>query len=152
MALTIPGKLRRLTLPVAWRQAEHVSEPAFLAPASEGGTISAVGPSCSIPPANALGRRSEVFDPVPVKPTRLTLNSNGWGASAVDALSTAIVMQNRRIVNQIVNYIPTIDFSKSYQNNPVSLFETTMRYLGGKRLAITASCASPSMSNLGRRA
>lgn len=56
---------------------------------------------------------------------------NGWGASAVDALSTALVMQNATIVNQILEYIPSIDFSKSHNDDPVSLFETTIRYLGG---------------------
>lgn len=54
---------------------------------------------------------------------------NGWGASAVDALSTAIMMRNAEVVNQILDYIPTIDYSKT--NQMVSLFETTIRYLGG---------------------
>lgn len=56
---------------------------------------------------------------------------NGWGASAVDAFSTALVMQDQDIVNQILAYIPTIDFSVSYENEQVSMFETTIRYLGG---------------------
>ncbi|KAK0641123.1 glycoside hydrolase family 47 protein [Cercophora newfieldiana] len=54
---------------------------------------------------------------------------NGWGASAVDALSTALVMQNFKVVDQILDYIPTINFD--YTNQSVSLFETTIRYLGG---------------------
>ncbi|KAF7585273.1 maturation of Asn-linked oligosaccharides protein [Aspergillus hancockii] len=54
---------------------------------------------------------------------------NGWGASAVDALSTAIIMQNATIVNQIVDHIAQIDYSKT--KDRVSLFETTIRYLGG---------------------
>ncbi|PLN80649.1 mannosyl-oligosaccharide alpha-1,2-mannosidase 1B [Aspergillus taichungensis] len=54
---------------------------------------------------------------------------NGWGASAVDALSTAIVMGNETIVNEILDFIPTIDFSRT--DDEVSLFETTIRYLGG---------------------
>ncbi|KAL2358271.1 putative 1,2-alpha-mannosidase [Cryomyces antarcticus] len=56
---------------------------------------------------------------------------NGWGASAIDALTTATVMQIPEIVNEILAYVPNIDFSKSYQNEPVSLFETTIRYMGG---------------------
>ena len=56
---------------------------------------------------------------------------NGWGASAVDALSTACVMEIPDIVNQIVNYIPSIDWSVSYEDEVVSVFETTIRYLGG---------------------
>ncbi|KAF2502572.1 putative 1,2-alpha-mannosidase [Lophium mytilinum] len=54
---------------------------------------------------------------------------NGWGASAVDALSTALVMELSDVVNEIIEYVPTIDFSKT--STEVSLFETTIRYLGG---------------------
>ncbi|KAF2477011.1 mannosyl-oligosaccharide alpha-1,2-mannosidase-like protein [Lindgomyces ingoldianus] len=54
---------------------------------------------------------------------------NAWGASAVDALSTALVMGQKDIVNQILDYIPTIDYTKTATE--VSLFETTIRYLGG---------------------
>jgi mannosyl-oligosaccharide alpha-1,2-mannosidase len=60
---------------------------------------------------------------------KLIISRNGWGASAIDALSTAIVMGEADIVNQIVEYVPKIDFSKT--NSTVSLFETTIRYLGG---------------------
>jgi mannosyl-oligosaccharide alpha-1,2-mannosidase len=56
---------------------------------------------------------------------------NGWGASAVDALSTALVMGIPSIVNEIINYVPSIDWSVSANDEPVSLFETTIRYLGG---------------------
>ena len=35
------------------------------------------------------------------------------------------------IVDEILAFIPTIDWSVSYQNEQVSLFETTIRYLGG---------------------
>ncbi|KAI2883930.1 CAZyme family GH47 [Aspergillus niger] len=54
---------------------------------------------------------------------------NGWGASAVDALSTAVIMRNATIVNQILDHVAKIDYSKT--NTTVSLFETTIRYLGG---------------------
>lgn len=57
------------------------------------------------------------------------LGRNGWGASAVDAFSTAIVMQIPSIVNTILEYIPTIDYDVTTEQ--VSLFETTIRYLGG---------------------
>lgn len=62
---------------------------------------------------------------------RLNLIRNGWGASAVDALSTALVMGQSDIVRQITDFIPTIDYSMSIPNESVSLFETTIRYLGG---------------------
>jgi mannosyl-oligosaccharide alpha-1,2-mannosidase len=56
---------------------------------------------------------------------------NGWGASAVDALSTAILMESQDVVTTILEYIPSINFNVSKSNEPVSLFETTIRYLGG---------------------
>lgn len=40
-------------------------------------------------------------------------------------------MEIPSIVNQIVRYVPTIDWSVSKGNAGVSLFETTIRYLGG---------------------
>ena len=58
-------------------------------------------------------------------------NSNGWGASAIDALSTALVMGNAEIVKQILAYVPDIDWSVSADDQPVSLFETTIRYVAG---------------------
>lgn len=39
-------------------------------------------------------------------------------------------MGHKEIVDQILDYVPTIDFTRSNQNI-VSLFETTIRYLGG---------------------
>ena len=55
----------------------------------------------------------------------ITYSRNGWGASAVDALSTAIIMELPDIVKTIVDYIPTINYT--YTDQPVSLFETTIR-------------------------
>lgn len=40
-------------------------------------------------------------------------------------------MGKQDVVEQILEYIPTIDFSVSYNDTVVSLFETTIRYLGG---------------------
>lgn len=57
--------------------------------------------------------------------------SNGWGASAIDALSTALIMGKTDVVSQILDFVPEIDFSVSYNDTVVSLFETTIRYLGG---------------------
>lgn len=54
---------------------------------------------------------------------------NGWGASAVDAFSTALIMCNWDVVDQILEYVPVINFDKT--TTEVSLFETTIRYLGG---------------------
>ena len=54
---------------------------------------------------------------------------NHWGASAVDALSTALVMESQPIVTDILNYIATIDYTTT--STEVSLFETTIRYMAG---------------------
>ena len=54
---------------------------------------------------------------------------NNWGASAVDALSTALVMEIQPVVTDILDYIATIDYTTTVTE--VSLFETTIRYLAG---------------------
>ncbi|KAI4165248.1 MAG: hypothetical protein LQ342_001116 [Letrouitia transgressa] len=54
---------------------------------------------------------------------------NQWGASAIDGLSTALVMQIQPIVSQVLDLIAKIDFSQT--ETQVSLFETTIRYLAG---------------------
>lgn len=40
-------------------------------------------------------------------------------------------MGNTEVVAQILDYVPDIDFSVSFNGTEVSLFETTIRYLGG---------------------
>jgi mannosyl-oligosaccharide alpha-1,2-mannosidase len=47
----------------------------------------------------------------------------------VDALSTAIVIGNEKAVDQILDHIAKIDFTTT--RDRISLFETTIRYLGG---------------------
>ncbi|KAF2423209.1 seven-hairpin glycosidase [Tothia fuscella] len=54
---------------------------------------------------------------------------NGWGATAVEALGTATIMDIPEIVDSILDFIPTINFLKT--KDPVDVFETTIRYLGG---------------------
>lgn len=53
----------------------------------------------------------------------------------VDALDTAVIMEQTDIVNIILDYIPTVDFTKNNAAPPnpewTSLFETNIRYLGG---------------------
>jgi mannosyl-oligosaccharide alpha-1,2-mannosidase len=70
-------------------------------------------------------------------------NSAGWGASAIDALSTATVMGDKKVVNQILDYVPTIDFTKANYSGSVSLFETTIRYLGGLVSGMGSISATP---------
>ena len=54
---------------------------------------------------------------------------NDWGATAVDALGTAILMGKTDVVNMVIDHIRNIDFSKT--DSSISVFETTIRYLGG---------------------
>ncbi|SMQ53973.1 unnamed protein product [Zymoseptoria tritici ST99CH_3D1] len=58
---------------------------------------------------------------------------NGWGLTMINSLDTAIIMGQQDIVDIILHFIPTVDFTKN--NSPdsadTSLFETTIRYLGG---------------------
>ncbi|KAK1775008.1 glycoside hydrolase [Copromyces sp. CBS 386.78] len=72
---------------------------------------------------------------------------NGWGASAVDAFSTALVMRDWSVVAQILSYVPTIDFTKT--STEVSLFETTIRYLGGLISAYDLMTSNPLFSDPG---
>lgn len=63
---------------------------------------------------------------------------NGWGASAVDAFTTALVMGESDIVAEILNLISTTNFDVT--DTQVSLFETTIRYLGGM---LAGECMNP---------
>ncbi|KAF4583556.1 maturation of Asn-linked oligosaccharides protein [Pleurotus pulmonarius] len=56
---------------------------------------------------------------------------NGWGATIVDALPTMVIMGLDDLFAEGLNFSSHIDFSKSQTSATVSLFETTIRYLGG---------------------
>ncbi|KAJ7285729.1 glycoside hydrolase family 47 protein [Mycena rebaudengoi] len=61
---------------------------------------------------------------------------NGWGASIVDALTTMKIMRLdnfavQELFAEAVNFSSSIDFSESKTSDTVSVFETTIRYLGG---------------------
>nr|XP_036587807.1 mannosyl-oligosaccharide alpha-mannosidase precursor [Colletotrichum truncatum]KAF6798948.1 mannosyl-oligosaccharide alpha-mannosidase precursor [Colletotrichum truncatum] len=77
------------------------------------------------------GYRKFAFPNDTLKPVSNTFENdrNGWGASAVDALSTAIIMENKDVVGQILDFVPNINFDVT--TTEVSVFETTIRYLGG---------------------
>lgn len=70
---------------------------------------------------------------------------NGWGASAIDAFSTALVMRDWSVVSQILAYVPKIDFTKT--STEISLFETTIRYLGGLISAYDLLTSEPLVSD-----
>lgn len=55
-----------------------------------------------------------------------------WAVTAIDALTTAIVMEDADVVKQILDYVPKIDFTTTKAKQAsISLFETNIRYLGG---------------------
>ncbi|KFA60501.1 hypothetical protein S40285_06897 [Stachybotrys chlorohalonatus IBT 40285] len=57
---------------------------------------------------------------------------NGWGVTAVDSLSTAIILEDSAIVQQILELISDINFTTTtIVNETISVFETNIRYLGG---------------------
>ncbi|PPJ56929.1 hypothetical protein CBER1_02222 [Cercospora berteroae] len=61
---------------------------------------------------------------------------NGWGLTAIDGLDTAIIMEQQDIGDIVLDFVPTVDFTKNNAKGPqdaqtTSLFETDIRYLGG---------------------
>ena len=55
----------------------------------------------------------------------------GWGATAIDALSTAIIMEKTEVVIEILRFIETIDFEVVKGGKNIQLFEVTIRHFGG---------------------
>ncbi|KAJ7876397.1 glycoside hydrolase family 47 protein [Mycena leptocephala] len=55
----------------------------------------------------------------------------GWGATIVDAMSTMLVMGQTDLFNEAVNFSSHIDFSVAPAGGTVSVFETTIRFVGG---------------------
>ncbi|KAJ4482500.1 glycoside hydrolase family 47 protein [Lentinula aciculospora] len=56
---------------------------------------------------------------------------NGWGATIVDAMGTMLLMDFTDLFNQALDFVTKIDFRQSNTPSSVSLFETTIRYVGG---------------------
>jgi mannosyl-oligosaccharide alpha-1,2-mannosidase len=55
----------------------------------------------------------------------------GWGATAIDALSTAIMFENEDATLEILRFIGTVDFTKVTGGESIQLFEVTIRHFGG---------------------
>ncbi|TCD65742.1 maturation of Asn-linked oligosaccharides protein [Steccherinum ochraceum] len=66
----------------------------------------------------------------PVSET-FTDGRNGWGASIVDAMTTMSIMGQNDLFEEAVNFASKIDFSISHTTDTTSVFETSIRYLGG---------------------
>ncbi|KAH9164862.1 seven-hairpin glycosidase [Lactarius sanguifluus] len=56
---------------------------------------------------------------------------NGWGATIVDAMTTMKIMGLTTQFNEALNFVREVDFSKSNTLDTVSVFESTIRYVGG---------------------
>ncbi|KIK68466.1 glycoside hydrolase family 47 protein [Collybiopsis luxurians FD-317 M1] len=59
-----------------------------------------------------------------------TNDRNGWGATIFDSLSTLYIMGLTDELTNATAYASQVDFSKSHTTDTVSIFETTIRYLG----------------------
>ncbi|KAJ6583995.1 glycoside hydrolase family 47 protein [Mycena vulgaris] len=55
----------------------------------------------------------------------------GWGASLVDAMGTMLVMGLNDSFNDALNFASQIDFSAPPAGGSISVFETTIRFMGG---------------------
>ncbi|KZW01108.1 seven-hairpin glycosidase [Exidia glandulosa HHB12029] len=69
---------------------------------------------------------------------------NGWGSSVFDALGTLKIMGEEDLFQEAVEYATRVDFSKSNTDDHVSLFESTIRYLGALLAAFDLSSQSSS--------
>jgi mannosyl-oligosaccharide alpha-1,2-mannosidase len=57
---------------------------------------------------------------------------SGLGATAIDALSTAILMEKRDVVVQILEFIAGLDWTRlSREHTKIQVFEVIIRHLGG---------------------
>ncbi|ETW77967.1 glycoside hydrolase family 47 protein [Heterobasidion irregulare TC 32-1] len=56
---------------------------------------------------------------------------NGWGASIVDGMSTMIIMGLDDFFNEAINFTQNINFNRSNTADTVSVFESSIRYVGG---------------------
>ncbi|KAJ3920511.1 seven-hairpin glycosidase [Lentinula edodes] len=56
---------------------------------------------------------------------------NGWGASIVDGMATMYIMGLDDFFNEALNFTQFINFNESQVVETVSIFETSIRYVGG---------------------
>ncbi|KAI0346608.1 glycoside hydrolase family 47 protein [Trametopsis cervina] len=68
-----------------------------------------------------------------------TDSRNGWGATIVDALTTLYIMGETDLFEEAVNFTNHIDYNISHTDSTVSVFETTIRYLGASLSAYELS-------------
>lgn len=55
----------------------------------------------------------------------------GWGASIVDAMDTFLIAGHTSLFNECLTYVQDLDFSTAPTGDDISVFETTIRFVGG---------------------
>ncbi|KAH6917982.1 alpha-mannosidase 1 [Coprinopsis sp. MPI-PUGE-AT-0042] len=60
-----------------------------------------------------------------------TDDRNGWGVTIIDGLSTMHIMGLNDLFTEGVQWAATVDFTRSGTASSVSVFETTIRHMGG---------------------
>lgn len=68
-----------------------------------------------------------------IQPVSKTCNDDfgGWGATAIDTLSTAIMMDREEVVLQILHYVSKIDWTKVEGGTMIQVFEVIIRHFAG---------------------
>lgn len=61
----------------------------------------------------------------------MCIHRNGWGATIVDALDTLYIMGLHKDFDDAQDYVASINWDKIRNDEPVQLFETVIRYVGG---------------------
>lgn len=56
---------------------------------------------------------------------------NGWGATIVDALDTLHIMGLKKDFKEAQDFVANINWDIIKDDEPVQLFETVIRYVGG---------------------
>ncbi|KAI7901916.1 glycoside hydrolase [Cokeromyces recurvatus] len=56
---------------------------------------------------------------------------NGWGATIIDSLDTLFIMGFHKDFKDAQNFVSLLNWDKSDNDEPVQLFETVIRYVGG---------------------
>ncbi|CAK1357021.1 unnamed protein product [Cercospora beticola] len=83
---------------------------------------------------NAYVKYANGFDELGPLALNGTNNRYGWGLTIVDSIDTAIIMGLTDIVNDMLDFISGVDFTKTEfveADEGVNLFETNIRYIGG---------------------
>ncbi|KAK1043780.1 hypothetical protein LTR33_015387, partial [Friedmanniomyces endolithicus] len=58
-------------------------------------------------------------------------DSGGWGVTAMDALSTAIMFENEDAVRQILAFLVNLDYNRIEGGTSIQLYEVTTHHFGG---------------------